>query len=132
MDIIDEIKDEEDPKKAIIMVARSLVNTKTEFYACEDRLKKDITVVREILTGNGNPDESLIARVGCIERREKLLEENVEKINSLLLGDMDESRPSLLDRVRSNEKVVATLQKITWLLVSVALAEIVLRLLEIL
>ncbi len=125
----DAIRKEKDLEKAVQMAAdvgESAVNA-----SIRDRegIKVQLNELKKILSGNGDPSHSLISRLDNLEEDVACCKNDIRETVSLLRGDM-KGGESLVDRIRQQEKVIANLTKMGWLVLSVVLTEMAIRIIN--
>jgi len=125
----DAIRKEKDLEKAVQMAAdvgESAVNA-----SIRDRegIKVQLNELKKILSGNGDPSHSLISRLDNLEEDVACCKNDIREMISLLRGDM-KGGESLVDRIRQQEKVIANLTKMGWLVLSVVLTEMAIRIIN--
>ena len=83
------------------------------------KLKIRIVELRTAIAGNGDPSQSLLARMESAEKTQKELEEQNENINKLIQGDATEGsyEKSLLWMIGCNTKVAISTSRVTWAVV---------------
>lgn len=125
------IKNEDDVSKAIAMLAD--VQYEIAVVSCREResLSGQIRALQGLITGNGKPSESLMAR---LEKLEKFIDQVIVDITIIkvaLIGDLssDPVKKGIVGRLVDVEKVTGALTKATWILVGSVLAQVVLKIL---
>ena len=114
---LDRIAHEIDPMKAI--AAHGDVMFGIGMNACEERivLGNKIVALRKSLFGNGDPADSLVAKVEaveeCVESHLKTSAVSIKEINLFIKGDT--KIPGALERLRNIEEVVGEYKKLKWL-----------------
>lgn len=94
--------------------------------ACEERaqLRKQVEELRAFLIGNGDPSNSVLARLSGVETQMCKIGNNIDDIKSLLQGDMKGSS-GLLDRVRQNENSHKSINRVMWIIITVVIGELI-------
>lgn len=127
----DAVRKEDDLAKAIQMAAdigESAVNA-----SIQDRIgiKAQLSELRKVISGNGDPSHSIVTRLENIERKTMSCEVEIKEIVNLLRGDL-KGGESLLDKIRKQEKLVENVIKMGWIVLGVVITEVVVRLLGLL
>lgn len=125
------IKNEDNVSKAIAMLAD--VQYEIAVVSCREikSLSEQIRALQIIISGNGSPSESLLAR---LEKLEKFIDQviiDITIIKVALIGDLssDPVKKGIVGRLVDVEKVTGALTKATWILVGSVLAQVVLKIL---
>ena len=127
----DAVRKEDDLAKAIQMAAdigESAVNA-----SIQDRIgiKAQLSELRKIISGNGDPSHSIVTRLENIECKTMSCEVEIKEIVNLLRGDL-KGGESLLDKIRKQEKLVENVVKMGWIVLGIVITEVVVRLLGLL
>lgn len=97
--------------------------------ACEERkgLRELTQQNRFILVGNGHQEDSIIYKLGQTVVAQAEMMKTLTSIQKSLVGDIETPEAeSIISRLRDVERVIANINKLTWLIVSVFLTQIVL------
>ena len=134
------IEAEEDLGLAIELLAEVVAEAETYGFQARKKLEEQVSIMREILVGNGKPSASLVSRMDQIEREVRESCAAMANVERALMGDLsgDSSKKSLMGRVTEVEEraidieddvdsLTTTLKKLAWLIGSVIVTEIVLR-----
>lgn len=102
--------------------------------ACSERkdLRDEIEVLRKVIIGNGDPTNSIVTRITDVEKCMGTIGEDIKEIKDALLGDLKTGKKGLMDRVSDNEKVNANMVKVVWIIVGVAITQVIATLLGLL
>lgn len=94
--------------------------------ACMERkeLRSEVEAIRVIVSGNGHPEHSLIARLKNVEDCTEQIHKDISEIKLALIGDM-KGHDGLLGRIKTVEKARDDMTKIMWIIVSVSITQIV-------
>lgn len=121
------IKAMEDPLKAIHELADLTFEIGEEACSERDEIRTLTEDNRKALMGNGNQEHSIIYRLGETVKSQAEMMKTLTSIQKSLVGDIENpDSDSLIYRLRSVERVIANINKLTWLIVSVFLTQIVL------
>ena len=128
---LEEIKNMEDQKAALSALAD--IQYDIGISACEERtqLRKQVEELRAVLVGNGDPANSVLARLGGVEFEMSEIGKGIKEIKELLQGGLKSGDSGLIDRVRQNEKCSKNINRVLWLILTIVvgvLVETVLRL----
>jgi predicted phage-related endonuclease len=132
---IDEAKkiSETDPSKAIALLAE--VSYDIGIDACDERseLKREVEKLRRFIIGNGDPTNSIMARLKGLENSVDELScsigEDIKEIKFALLGDIKGDKKGLYDKVSDNTRINQNLNRIVWAVILIVVGELVARLL---
>jgi len=127
---LEKIKQMDDTREALSALADIQYELDVSAYAERHELQKELDTLRRAMIGNGNPENSLIARMTRVESFMKNLNGDVRMIKDALLGTLVDGKkvPGFIDRLNNAEKINKTFMRIAWLLVTVVLTEITLKL----
>jgi hypothetical protein len=122
---LDEIKEMDDWHKALSSLAD--IQYEIGMDACSERheLQKEIENLRRVIIGNGDPSNSLVARLSDVEKCMGEIGNDIKEIKTALVGDMDNDSPGIKGRVRDCEKFADMGKKIIWAVVLTTLAQVV-------
>lgn len=97
-------------------------------------LENSVKKLEIILTGNGDPSHSVLARIDDVEAEVINVNNEVKSLKNLILGDIEKAGkdPSLLERLRNTEKVADSAIKLAWLVIGAVIAQIILAILNLL
>jgi hypothetical protein len=99
-------------------------------------LKREVDQLRKFIIGNGDPANSIMARLKELEEGIKSLScgmgEDIKIIKKALLGDIDSETKGLKQRVADNTRINSNLNRIVWAVVLIVVGEMVARLLGLL
>lgn len=127
---------EENPAEAILMLAE--ISYDIGIDACDERatLKAEVDQLRKFIIGNGDPANSIMARLKELEKGINNLTcgmgEDIKKIKVALLGDIDTDAQGLKEKVADNTRINKNLNRIVWAVVIIVVSELVARLLGLL
>jgi hypothetical protein len=97
--------------------------------ACEERskLQKEIDNLRKIISGNGDPDHSLMSRMSGMEKCVSEVGKDMTIIKNALLGSLEDGdiTGGILGRIKDAEKVNSNITRIMWIILGAAVAQIV-------
>ena len=120
--IFDDITEKTNAMEAI----QTLANTTYEMgvEACSkrkqmtiriDKLAKEMSDVKKIICGNGNPTSSMLSRLDRMELATSSIEADVKEIKDAIVGNLSGGETSSLkSRISDCEKVTRNVVKITW------------------
>ena len=129
---LDEVKNMKSYTEALTSLAD--IQFEVGLQACSERseLRKELETLRLILIGNGNPENSLVSRVGVLERCmtdcSTRTSKSIEKIEEALLGD--DKGAGLFEKIRSIELVRSNIQKVMWIMIGTVATQIVLAVIK--
>ncbi len=128
---IDRIKQEDDLGLAIEMLADVTADVDTLAAHERSSLKGQITMLREIIVGNGHPTQSLVARLETLEIDFVDTCSKVNEIHTALLGDLPKgSKSSILNRIEEVEHVADIIKRLAWLIATLFVGDILFRLFQ--
>lgn len=135
---IDEVKkiSGDDPTKALSMLAEISYDIGIE--ACDERheLKREVDRLRKFIIGNGDPANSIMARLKRVEESINQLScsmgEDIKEIKLALLGDLSIHKEGLIDKVSDNTRINKNLNRVVWAIVMIVIGELVARLIGVL
>lgn len=101
---------------------------------CFSDIHSNIDKIEKILVGNGDPKNSVIARMDDIEVKVCSIENTVNAIKKMLYGDLEKgaNEISLVERVRSVERVASIAIKLSWIVMGALVTQIILQILKLL
>jgi len=122
---LEEVKEMDDYKNALSALAD--IQYDIGMSACAERseLRKELESLRRVISGNGHPTDSVLARLSGVEKSIKLMGDDVTDIKKALLGDLDEQTKGIKERIRDCEKANANIQKFFWIVASLVAAQVV-------
>lgn len=104
--------------------------------ACQERtdLGRDLRKLRALVIGNGDPENSVMARLGRLETESGKTYKTVNRIRETLLGDLDEGEEptGIMYRLCELEKLRKDIRRFTWLIVSALAGEVVFTIIRLL
>lgn len=96
--------------------------------ACEERtaLRKEIDGLRKAISGNGDPESSILSRLHSVENFMGDVSSDVKDIKDALLGTLDDGEMTggFISRLRECEKLNKELRKLFWIVVGVLVAQL--------
>jgi hypothetical protein len=97
----------------------------------QGEIQQDLRLLKVVVLGNGNPNESIVARLTNVEKilNEKVVN-RVDELIGLLQGK--EGEAGFCERVRDLEKARNNINKLAWAILLVFIGEIVMRIIGIL
>lgn len=121
---LNEVKNKKSYTEALIALAD--IQYDISMDACHEReeLRRDVEKLRALITGNGDPEHSMMNRLTNVEKCVNESGSDLSDIRDAILGKID-GKKGLLDRMESAEKVDASMMKLMWIIVSVIVTEIV-------
>jgi hypothetical protein len=118
---IEAIKNMTDPLKALEELADLTYEIGEE--ACRER--EEIRALTEqnrlALIGNGDPQNSVIGRLACVE----ILMNDIDEIKNLLTGGLKQKEPSLRARMDSFENYVKESKKMQWYILTAIIGYVI-------
>ena len=126
---LERIRSEEDLGLAIEMLAD--VCSDLDSISSQERIKLlgQVTMLREIIVGNGHPSSSVVARLETLESNYKDTCDKVTEIHETLLGNLPKgSKTSILNRIEEVENVANVIKKLAWLITTLFVSDILFRL----
>ena len=132
---LDNIKEMTDKEAALSRLAE--IQWEIGISACDERreLEQAIQFVRKILIGNGDPSTSVLHRVTAVEQSLKGVKTDTSVLTALLLGEIRKDgtvSKGLIDEMRHVANLKKTIDRVTWIIVTVGVGELLLRLFGIL
>jgi archaellum component FlaC len=101
------------------------------------RMEADLASIKKILIGNGDPTNSLVARLTRIEEDSNKFSSTLQEIRTYLVGDLTTKKDSICDKIDSIEdrlvKVessMSSINKVVWIAITAVIGEIVLTILR--
>ena len=94
--------------------------------ACQEReqIRSLTETNRKVLMGNGNQENSILYRLGQTVTSQDVMMKKLDSIEKKLVGDIDNpDESSIITRLCDVERVIKTINKLTWLIVSLFLTE---------
>jgi len=116
-----------DPLEAIHELADLTFDIGEE--ACQERksIRSLTEANRTALLGNGNHEHSIMFRLGETVRVQAEMMDSLTKIQKALIGDLDDPDcESIIGRLRDVERVIATINRLTWAAITVFLGQVIL------
>jgi hypothetical protein len=124
---LDEVKNMKDQQEALCSLAD--IQFEIGMSACEERskLQKEIDNLRRIISGNGDPDHSLMSRMSGMEKCVGEMGDDIKTVKNALLGSLEDGDVTggILGRIKDAEKVNANITRIMWIILGAAVAQIV-------
>ncbi len=135
----EKIKSEPDANRAISQVIdladESFGNRELDI----ENICNMVNNINKALLGNGDPTNSIIARLTRIEENYSRMNDNINSIQKLLIGDISSRKDSIAenlenmnDRIERLERSMLNINKVIWVAVAAIVGEIVLAILSIL
>ena len=95
--------------------------------------------INKALIGNGDPTNSIVARLKRIEDNYSEMNESVNAMKKLLIGDLDSRKNSVADaldnmneRIERLERSMLNINKVVWIVATALIGEIVLAIIRLL
>ena len=95
-----------------------------------EKLREDIIMLRRIILGDGKPEDSVLARMARVEICTNKIQSTLETIEENLKGGYDTE--GLIEQLRTLKKMGENIKKLTWIIVSIFIGEVILALIGIL
>lgn len=132
---LDAIKGIDDPHEALSALAD--ISFEIGMSACAERkqLQEEVRELRRKIVGNGNPANSIVSRLGSVEKSMENIDEKVSRIDKALLGDLENpasQEMSVLARLLNCEKINGNMVRLMWIIIGVVVVEIIATLLGLL
>jgi hypothetical protein len=128
---LNEVKQIKDPQVALNTLAD--IQFEIGISACEERakLQNEIDNLRRIITGNGSPEHSLMARMNGMEKCVSDLASDMKIVKDALLGNLDSGDISggILGKIKDAEKMDKNITRAMWIIIAAVLAQLVATLL---
>lgn len=121
------IKQIDDPLEALRELADLTFEIGEE--ACHEREQiRELTETNRLcLMGNGDPEHSIVHKLGETVKCQAKMMEEMTSIRKALVGDLeDPDAPSLIGRLKDVERVIDNMRNVTWKLVSVFVGQLAL------
>jgi len=113
--IVNQIKSSPNTKAAVNGFADLLLNTESRRTEDIEKINAEIKALSVVITGNGDPTHSLLARVNRAENNQKEMEVKHEKLNTLVRGKGDDiEEGSMLWVVRKSAKSISNSSRVSW------------------
>mgnify|MGYP005822884633 CR=1 FL=1 len=133
----DKIKTQSDPMVAVATIADLSDESFAELEERNLRMEADLASIKKILIGNGDPTNSLVARLTRIEEDSNKFSSTLQEIRTYLVGDLTTKKDSICDKIDSIEdrlvKVessMSSINKVVWIAITAVIGEIVLTILR--
>lgn len=122
---LDEIKSMDNTKEALSALAD--IQYEIGIGACSERraLQKEIDSLRKVIVGNGDPGSALLTRMKNIENEFSEIGGDVKDIKKSLLGDLHGKEIGMCQRINELEKTSSNLVRVTWVVVTAIIIEVV-------
>jgi len=95
-----------------------------------EKLREDVIMLRCIILGDGKPEDSVLARLARVETCTNEIQSTLETIEENLKGGYDTE--GLIEQLRTLKKMGDNIRKLTWIIVSIFIGEVILALIGIL
>lgn len=127
---LEKVKKENSYTKALSALAD--IQYEIGLDACQERnnLRRDVNSLREVILGNGSPEKAMLTRLAKVETFVTDIDGKIDKMDNALYGD--EKDPGMLENIRKLKESNDKRERLTWLVISIVVGEIVLSLLGIL
>lgn len=131
---IDRIKEEDDTHKALCLLGDITFDIGMDACSEREEIRKDIELLKGIITGNGVREGSIIKRVEDLEKAMKGIDQSLSKIDTFLRGDKssDSIEKSLYARVVESERIAKNVVKLSWTVIGLLVTYFVTHLLGLL
>ena len=98
--------------------------------ACKERkaLRKEVDDIKVVLLGDGQPEKSLVSRVGALERCIEDDSTSIKNIEKALLGS-DEGA-GLYEKMRGIEKMRNSINSVMWIMIGTVVGQVILLLIR--
>lgn len=131
---IDEVKEMSgvDSKQALSLLAD--ISYDIGIDACDERaeLKREVDQLRKFIIGNGDPANSIMARLKSLEEGMNKITcdigKDVREIKEALLGNIADEKPGLKGQVKDNTRITQNLNRVVWAVVLIVIGELLARL----
>jgi len=131
---LEEVKEMDDYKNALSALAD--IQYDIGISACVERseLRKELEALRRVISGNGHPTDSVLARLSGVEKSIKVIGNDITDIKRALLGDLrdGEQTKGVVERIRDCEKANANIQKFIWIIISLVAGQVIMSLMGLL
>ena len=135
----EKIKSEQDTSRAIGQIV-DLVDESFGYREQEiEAICKSVSEINKALIGNGDPTNSIMARLKRIEDNYSEMNESVNAMKKLLIGDLDSRKNSVADaldnmneRIERLERSMLNINKVVWIVATALIGEIVLAIIRLL
>ena len=135
----EKIKSEQDTSRAIGQIV-DLVDESFGYREQEiEAIYKSVSEINKALIGNGDPTNSIVARLKRIEDNYSEMNESVNAMKKLLIGDLDSRKNSVADaldnmneRIERLERGMLNINKVVWIVATALIGEIVLAIIRLL
>jgi len=126
----EKIKSEDNVTKALHMMADLVYGMVISHKRHDEELHNEIKALQKVVLGNGDPAGSLVTRVAALNEKLTHIDDDTTEIKFLLIGDVRKGadNESLLDRIQHAQKTSQTAAKIVWIVLTIVIGEIVVRL----
>jgi len=126
---LDEVKKMKSYTEAINMLAD--IQYQIGLDACHERhvLQDELTKLHILILGNGDPEKSVINRLGKVEECMDKVCGKLDDISEALLGTMHGEK-GLLYRINDVEEMKSDFKKAKWIAISIAIGQIVIALIN--
>ena len=95
-----------------------------------EKLREDIIMLRRIILGDGKPEDSVLSRIARVETCTNEIQDTLKTIEENLKGGYDTE--GLIEQLRTLKKMGDNIKKLTWIIVSIFIGEVILALIGIL
>jgi len=122
--IVKQIKSASNTKSAVNSLADLLLNSEKLRSEDYSRLKDKIVGLRIAISGNGDPSNSMLARLKETEECLDSTNESLTKLNDLIIGNAEDGtgENNLLHMVKNNTRITGNLSRIIWLVIGVLIS----------
>ena len=135
----EKIKSEQDASRAIGQIV-DLADESCGYREQEsEAICKSVREINKALIGNGDPTNSIVARLKRIEDNYSEMNESVNAMKKLLIGDLDSRKNSVADaldnmneRIERLERSMLNINKVVWIVATALIGEIVLAIIRLL
>ena len=126
---LDEVKKMKSYTEAINMLADTEYQIGLD--ACHERheLKDELTKLHVLILGNGDPENSIINRLGKLEDCMDEVCGKLDDISEALLGTMHGEK-GLLYRINDVEEMKSDFKKAKWIAISIVIGQIIIALIN--
>ena len=94
------------------------------------KLREDVIMLKCIILGDGKPEDSVLARMARVETCTNKIQNTLETIEENLKGGYDTE--GLIEQLHTLKKMGDNIKKLTWIIVSIFIGEVILALIGIL
>jgi len=122
--IVKQIKSASNTKSAVNSLADLLLNSEKLRSEDYSRLKDKIVGLRIAISGNGDPSNSMLARLKETEKCLNSTNKTLTELNDLIIGNAEDGTDenNLLHMVKNNTRITGNLSRIIWLVIGVLIS----------